>query len=427
MHGGMKTNTATDSMSRSLPVFAQIVHLIPPGLIEAIAKTAHIKAQVFSYSQQVYSLLLGQLAGAWSLNEICDAFWVHKKKLCRVRQMLPPCLNTFSHANRTRNPAIAQTLFWKIRAKLEATNPTFMHPRAKGKLFRFRQRRIFAIDSSVLQLTLKAFDWAQHRRRKAAAKLHMRCDAVSRLPAFAVVTSAKIADCRMMLLLCGALHSGDVAIFDKAYVDFGSLSELNQRNVFYVVREKHRMRYTVVRPARKTQTSKRVRKDEIIRLCGTETKGKYTENLKRIQILVELDGELREMVFLTNNQEWSPETIAELYRARWQVELLFKELKQTLQLRDFYGENENAVQWQIWTALLAHMLLRYLAWLSLWKGSYTRFVSIAKAAVWERTDLMKLFQFYGTAPPAKEGRRNTEAPYLPGFERIYRKSMGQQP
>ena len=133
------------------------------------------------------------------------------------------------------------------------------------------------------------------------------------------------------------------------------------------------------------------------------------------------------MVFLTNNQEWSPETIAELYRARWQVELLFKELKQILQLRDFYGENENAVQWQIWTALLAHMLLRYLAWLSLWKGSYTRFVSIAKAAVWERTDLMKLFQFYGPAPPAKEGRRNTEAPYLPGFERIYRKSMGQQP
>ena len=143
--------------------------------------------------------------------------------------------------------------------------------------------------------------------------------------------------------------------------------------------------------------------------------------------MIELDGELREMFFLTNNQEWSPETIAELYRARWQVELLFKELKQTLQLRDFYGENENAVQWQIWTALLAHMLLRYLAWLSLWKGSYTRFVSIAKAAVWERTDLMKLFQFYGTAPPAKEGRRNTEAPYLPGFERIYRKSMGQQP
>ena len=134
---------------------------------------------------------------------------------------------------------------------------------------------------------------------------------------------------------------------------------------------------------------------------------------------------VREMVFLTNNLQWAPTTIAELYRARWQVELLFKELKQTLQLRDFYGENGNAVAWQIWTALLTHLLLRYLAHGAGWHASYTRFAGVVRAALWERTDLMALLKTYGTAPPPSETAWPPETPCLPGFERFCARAMGQ--
>lgn len=412
-------------MRRSLPCFSQIVQLIPPGLIESLSDECHVKARTFGCDQQVYSLMLGQLSGAFSLNEICDAEEVHRKKLCRIRGMRPARRNTFSHANRTRDPRVAETLFWRMRETLESAAPKFLHPKKKGKLARFRDRRLFAIDSSTLQLTLKSLDWARHRRKKAAAKLHMRCDVASRLPSFACVTTAKVADCRMMAELCGDLGDGDVAIFDRAYNDFGVLGQLAARGVFFVVREKKRMQYRVVRRKRGDQMPENVLSDEVIVLTGVQTRRKYPGEMRRIRARVEVDGKMREMVFLTNNLQWAPTTIAELYRARWQVELLFKELKQTLQLRDFYGENGNAVAWQIWTALLTHLLLRYLAHGAGWHASYTRFAGVVRAALWERTDLMALLKTYGTAPPPSETAWPPETPCLPGFERFCARAMGQ--
>ena len=424
--GTMQKNTATKSMRRSLPALAQIVQLIPPGMVDSLAEGSRVKARRFRYEEQVFSLMLGQLSGAFSLNEICDAEEVHRKKLLRIRGMLPARRNTFSHANRTRDPAVAEALFWRMRKRLEGLSGRFMHPKPKGWLSRFRDRRIYAVDASVLPLTLKSIDWARHRRQKAAAKLHMRCDVASRLPAFACVTGVQIADCREMERLCRDLGVGDVAIFDRAYNDSAALWRLDARGVFFVVREKKRARYRAERSAPESGRPPNVLSDEVIFLTDPKTRKKYPGPLRRIRARVEVDGNRREMVFLTNNLEWSAATIAELYRARWQVELLFKELKQTLQLRDFYGENANAVAWQIWTALLVHLLLRFLAFCSKWQGSYTRFAGVAKAALWERVDLMELLKVYGTAPPPSETAWDAETPCLPGFERFCARSMGQQ-
>ena len=422
--GAMKNNTTTKSTRRSLPVFAQIVQLIPPGMIEKLAKTCHIKARVFSYAQQVYSLLLGQLMGAFSLNEICDAMAAHCKKLFRVRRLLPARRNTFSNANRTRDPSVAEQLFWEMYAHLRTMAPTLFHAKHKGRLSRFRLRRIVAVDSTVLQLTHKAIDWAKHRRRKAAAKLHMVCDVASRLPVFACLTPAKVADCRKIMVVCAHLVAGDIAIFDRAYNDFASLAELDRRDVFFVVREKDRMLYKVVRRVARRKLPKNVLSDETIRLTGVRTAKSYPATMRRIRARVTVDGKEREMVFLTNNSEWSAATVAELYRARWQVELLFKELKQTLRLKDFYGENEKAVAWQVWTAMLTHLLLRYLAYCSSWKGSHTRFSGVVRAALWERADLMGLLKTYGTAQPPPKTGWDGNTPCLPGFERYFARAMG---
>ena len=121
------------------------------------------------------------------------------------------------------------------------------------------------------------------------------------------------------------------------------------------------------------------------------------------------------MVFLTNNLEWSPATVSDLYRCRWQIEAFFKQIKQTLQLTDFLGHNANAVRWQIWTALLTYVLLKYQAFLSHWDHSFTRLFTLIRAALWKKIDLADLLKSYGTASGAFRFISGSPQPYLPGF------------
>jgi len=137
--------------------------------------------------------------------------------------------------------------------------------------------------------------------------------------------------------------------------------------------------------------------------------------LRRVRARVALDGEERELVFLTNNLTWSASSVAELYRCRWQIEAFFKQIKQTLQLADFLGHSANAVKWQVWMALLVYVLLRFQAWRSRWKHSFARLLTLLRAGLWQRRDLAQLLRRYGTAAghfawlaPARQG-------WLPGF------------
>ena len=139
---------------------------------------------------------------------------------------------------------------------------------------------------------------------------------------------------------------------------------------------------------------------------------------------VEINGHWHDLTFLTNNFEWAASTIAELYKARWQVEILFKELKQTLQLQDFFGENENAVKWQIWAALLTHLILRYIKFKSRAVCSYSRFVAFIRAVTWLKKDLLDVLYSYGIAPPPENWRAKENTPYFPGFEKYFAKAIG---
>ena len=139
------------------------------------------------------------------------------------------------------------------------------------------------------------------------------------------------------------------------------------------------------------------------------------ELMRRVVALVEIDGKEREMTFLSNNLAWSPRSVADLYRCRWQIEVFFKQIKQTLQLGDFLGHNANAVRWQVWTALLTYVLLRYLSHLSKWAHSFTRLFTILRAALWEKYDLLKLLTCYGTAGGSFRNLARPEQAYFPGY------------
>jgi len=270
------------------------------------------------------------------------------------------------------------------------------------------------LDSTTIQLVANCMDWAQHRRRKAAAKCHLRLDLQSFLPSYAIIDTAKHHDNTKARELCADLKSGEIAIFDKAYLDFAHLRELSERGIFWVSRAKGNMQYKVVAVLQTTHDP-RILSDELIRLTGIKTQQAYPDVLRRVVAIIEVNGKPTKLTFLSDHIEWSAWSIAELYRCRWDIEVFFKEIKQTLQLADFFGYNENAIRWQIWTGLLVHLLLRYLAHLHSWGHSFIRLFTVLRAAMWKHWSLADLMILYGTARPPPRMCGTPEQAYFPGF------------
>ena len=403
-------------------VFYQMGNLIPTHMIPALAREHKIDSRGFNANGHVLGLIFGHASNALSLNDICDSLSLHAAEFFRVRGSTPPKRNTFSNANRTRDPAMAEALYWHMLAHLQKICPGFgQYGRHAGFIGRLK-RDIFAIDSSTLQLTLASIDWARHRRRKAAAKCHMRLNIGSFLPTFAVVEDAAHHDSVRADVLCAGMVAGDVLLADRAYVDLDFLAGLNERGVFFVLRPKRKMLFDTVK---ELPCKGKILRDELVRPTGVNTAKSYSGVLRIVTALVEVDGKEREMSFITNNTTWSARTIAELYRARWSIELFFKEIKQTLQLRDFVGTNENAVKWQVWTGLLTHLLLRFLRHTSRWSHSFSRCVGIVRSALWMKIDLTELLHCYGTAGGPHRPILSAKEPYLPGFEAFSNSLMGQ--
>ena len=409
-----KTTTYKPTRS-SFTLLRQLCNLIPNHLVPQLARTTGVDAQARTFRpwSHVVSLLYAQLTHALSLNDVADALHLHAGPLSAIRAATPPSKNALSHANRERNPQLAEQLFWAMLDHLQQLHPGFGARRRPKFAFRFK-RLIHVVDSTTIQLVARCMDWAKHRRRKAAAKCHVRLNLQTFLPRFAIVDTAGEHDNRRAHELCAGVAAGEIVIFDKAYVDFAHLADLAQREVFWVTRAKDNLRGRVRRKLQSGRSG-HILRDDLIQLTAGPSRRAYPVELRRVVARVEVDGEWREMVFLTNNLTWSAQTIADLYRCRWSIEVFFKELKQTLQLADFLGHNAHAVRWQIWTALLVYLLLRFCAFLSQWSHSFTRLFTLLRAALWQRLDLRSLLDRYGTAGGGGRFLGAPEQAYLPGL------------
>lgn len=342
-----------------------------------------------------------------------DGLRMHRAKLGAIRGATPPARNTLSNANKGRSSEMAEELFWSVLGHLYAVCPSFGGRNYKGLPRRFK-RAIHAVDSSTIQLVANCMDWAKHRRQKAAAKLHMRLDLQSFLPGFAIVDTANHNDNKRARELCAAIKAGEIVLFDKAYVDFEHLNDLDGRGVFWVTRAKDNLCYHVAMRRIKRAEGRILRDDEIV-LRTPASRTHYPNRLRLVRAIVERDGKDVEMVFITNNFEWAPNSIADLYKHRWGIEAFFKQLKQTLQLCAFLGHSKNAIQWQVWMALLVYVLLRYLAHLSNWPHSFTRLFGLVRCSIWSRIDLLETLRRYGTAGGDLRLLASPEQAYLPGF------------
>jgi hypothetical protein len=397
-------------------MFKQVCNLIPPHLVSKLAQEYGVDEQsrTFTPWSHVAALIYAQLTHAIGLNDVCDALRMNRGALATIRGATPPSRNNLSHANKVRDAQMAEALYWAIMEHLMKQSPGF----AKGKIRRGYLRRfhkaIYAVDSTTIQLVANCLDWAKHRRRKAAAKCHLRLNLQSFLPACAIIDTAKFHDASQARDVCAALENGEIVIFDKAYVDFVHLGELTTRGVDWVTRAKDNLHYKVVERLQTTENP-RILKDEIIELTVFKSRQAYPRHLRRIVALVEVDGQDEVLEFLTNQLTWSAWTVAELYRCRWDIEVFFKEIKQTLQLADFLGHNANAVRWQMWMGLLVHLILRYLAHLYSWAHSFTRLFTVVRAVLWRYFYLDDLLNSYGTAKPPGRICGAPELAYLPGF------------
>jgi hypothetical protein len=355
-----------------------------------------------------------QLTHSIGLNDVCDALRLHSGPLSSIRGATPPTRNTLSHADKVRSAALAEKLFWAVLKHLGNLSPRFVSGPVGKRFARKFKRTIHLVDSTAIPLIASCLDWARHRRRKAAAKCHLRLDLQSFLPRFAIVDTARHNDNKRAREMCAGIQAGEIVIFDKAYVDFSHLADLSMREVFWVTHAKDNMQFQVVGRYQQGTVGKILR-DDLIRLQTPASRQDYPELLRRVVALVAVDGQEVEMVFLTNNLAWSAASIVALYRCRWQIEVFFKQIKQTLQLADFLGTSANAVRWQVWTALLVYLLLRYLAFLSAWSHSFSRFFTVIRASLWRKWDLFGLLRIYGTADGHFRYLARPEQAYLPGW------------
>jgi hypothetical protein len=348
--------------------FAQALKLVDRNDFElaVIQHGAEKGAKGFSCWDQFVAMEFCQLGCADSLREICGGLATAMGKLVHLGLNKAPAHSTLAYANEHRTWQLYQTVFGDILIRCQDLADT------KQRKFRFKNP-LMLVDSTVIDLCLKVYDWAHFRRAKGAVKLHLQLNHQGYLPCWAVITEGKTHDVKVAQTL--RFEAGTIVVMDRGYVDFKMFARWTANDVFFVTRAKENLDYEVVE-TKEVASRGNVRRDEIIRLVGPKTKENYPEMLRRIVVWDEENK--REIELLTNIFKFAASTIASIYKERWQIELFFKAIKQNLKIKTFVGTTENAVKTQIWTALIAILLLKYLKLKSTWAWSLSNLAAMLR-------------------------------------------------
>src|SRR5882672_6032059 len=380
------------TLNRVCSIFSQILKLIPRMEFEAAVQKheAEWHARGFSSWAQMIAMLFCQLGHAKSLREITGGLAACEGKLRHLGVEDVPKRSTLSYANQHRPWQLYETVFHNLLSRCQ------QEAAAHKRKFRFKHK-LLSLDSTVIPLCLSAFDWAHYKRAKGAVKLHMVLDHDGYLPSFAVLTEGKTADIRAAMKMTFAPDT--MLVFDRGYADYGWWLSLTKQKVHFVTRLKDSAEYGVVEK-RAVLPGSNIIRDEVIVLCSQQEMGKEAL-LRRIEMWLEDKGET--IVFLTNNFRLSASTIAAIYKERWQIELFFKALKQSLKIKTFIGTSENAVQTQIWTALIAMLMVKYLQLKSTFPWSLSNLVALLRQQLFVYRDLFQWLNDPFQAPPALDG------------------------
>ena len=374
-------------MNRFCSIFSQILQLFPKAeFLQAVRRTgAERRAKGFTCWGQFVAMLFCQLGRAHSLREITGGLRSCEGKLKHLG-ITAPSHSTLSYANAHRPWQLYQEIFFSLLAQVRS--------QIQGKKkFRFKNQ-LLTLDSTIIDLCLSVFNWAHFRRTKGAIKLHLLLDHDGYLPTYAWITEGNVSDVKIAQGF--EFNAGTVVVDDRAYNDYGLFGKWTSQGVYFVTRMKDNAQYVAV-GERKLPQNRNILNDELIELAAPLAREKCPYPLRRIEVY---DPEKNEkVVFLTNQLDWGATTIARIYKDRWQIEIFFKALKQNLKIKTFVGTSPNAVKIQIWTALIAMLVLRYLQLISRFPWSLSNLVALLRMNLFTHRDLWAwLNEPFGTLP-----------------------------
>ena len=378
-------------MVKTASLFCQLLGQVPRNEFAKLVHKhgAEYQSKGFTCWSQFTAMLFCQLAHADSLREICNGLACCLGKLVHLGITRGPSKSNLSYANAHRPAALFEDLFWTMTDRF----------RAQGRLgsrkhkFRFKNK-LLSLDSTTISLCLSLFPWAEFRRAKGGVKAHVLLDHDDYLPSYVLISKAKMHDAKVLALL--RLNAGSIVAMDRAYNDYRQFARWCEAGVYFVTRMKDNAVYEAVEK-RAAPRHRNILSDEIILLTGAQAQKKCPHPLRRT-VVWDADNE-REIVLLTNHLDFGATTIADIYKERWQIELFFKALKQNLRVKSFVGTSENALRIQIWTALIAMLLLKWLHHLSKAGWSLSNLASMLRLNLFTYRDLRDWLDDPFNTPP----------------------------
>lgn len=336
----------------NITLFSQIISKLDRSKFKKLVDLKQTDKHNKGYTSWTHlvSMLFCQFAKSQSVRDISNGLRSATGNLNHLGIDRAPSKSTISYQNKHRNWEIFRDYYYQLLESLG------QHPAFKQTKFRIKSK-IFLLDATTISLCLSLFDWAKYKTAKGAVKMHTLLDFDGNLPAYVNITDGKTADNK------GAydvpLLKGSVIVADRFYNDFPLLNIWDSKGVFFVIRHKQNLQFISIKEKELPKNRhQHILKDEIIELKSPVSKEKYARPLRRVSVWDEENQQVIELI--TNQLNWSANTVGELYKSRWQVEIFFRDIKQLLHIKSFIGTSENAVMIQIWTALITILILKAL-------------------------------------------------------------------
>jgi len=365
----------------NLNLFSQIISKLDRTCFKRIVLDKKTDKHQKGYSSWTHlvSMLFCQFAKSQSVRDISNGLRSATGNLNHLGIQQAPSKSTISYQNKKRDWTLFREYYYQLLNHLGQ--------QAGFKQCKFRiKSKIFLLDSSTISLCLSLFDWAKYKTAKGAVKMHTLLDYDGNLPAYVNITDGKTADNK------GAsdipLLKGSVIVADRFYNDFSLLNVWDSKGVFFVVRHKENIQFKTIKEHNLPENRhENILKDEIIELTGNISQKKYPKRLRRVAIWNDENKQVIEVI--TNQMSWTANTISELYKSRWQIEIFFREIKQLLHIKSFIGTSENAVMIQIWTAMITILVLKVLKEISKFGWQLSNLVAFIRLNLFVKIDLQK--------------------------------------
>lgn len=378
----------------NVTLFSQIISKLDRINFSKLVKEKRTDKHQKGYNSwsHLVAMLFCQFAKSQSIRDISNGLRSATGNLNHLGIGKAPSKSTIGYQNKHRNWELFRDYYYQLLGRLGQ--------QAEFKQIKFKiKSKIFFLDATTISLCLSIFDWAKYKTAKGAVKMHTLLDFDGNLPSYVNITDGKTADNKGAYEI--PLLKGSVIVADRFYNDFYLLNVWDSRGVFFVVRHKENIQYTVIKENELPQNrQEHILKDEIIVLKNKSSKEKYPTKLRRVAVWDDVNKQVIELI--TNHIRWTANTIGELYKSRWNVEIFFRDIKQQLHIKSFIGTSQNAVMIQIWTALITILLLKALKAMAKFSWNLSNLVAFIRLNLFVKINLQqwidKPFEEYNDPP-----------------------------